>query len=150
MALKNFHPKRGMILMCNFDTGFKEPEMVKERPVILLHNPRQKLVTVAPLSTTAPAQLAPFHFYLDKKYLPNTSFFQRNSGCWVKGDMVYTVGFHRLTQIKIIGAGGRDTFFTRKLGKEIMAEVHRCVLHGLDIGYLSAPLFECKDSIQNV
>src|SRR3546814_2449978 len=30
------HPPTGTILTCNFDAGFKEPEMVKRRPVIVV------------------------------------------------------------------------------------------------------------------
>lgn len=40
MALR-FHPKPGTILMCDFDTGFQVPEMVKKRPVIVL-SPKRK------------------------------------------------------------------------------------------------------------
>ena len=31
-----FHPKPGQILMCDFTYGFREPEMIKNRPVIVL------------------------------------------------------------------------------------------------------------------
>jgi len=35
MALK-YHPDPGDILICNFAVGFKEPEMVKSRPCVVL------------------------------------------------------------------------------------------------------------------
>lgn len=132
-----FYPKVGMILMCDFGTGFRKPEMVKKRPVIILTEARQQLVTVVPLSTTEPIPTTQFHHWLEKQYLPNTSYFQRDNGCWVKGDMLYTVCFDRLTLISVTGAGGNRNHFTRKLGKEIMREVRRCVLYGLNLGKLS-------------
>ncbi|WP_210210156.1 type II toxin-antitoxin system PemK/MazF family toxin [Rhodopseudomonas palustris] len=56
MTLK-FHPEPGTILICDYSTGFKAPEMVKKRPVVTV-SPRLKrrdgLVTVVPLSTSRP------------------------------------------------------------------------------------------------
>lgn len=47
-----YQPKKGAILMCDF-SGNKEPEMLKNRPVLVLfrdrYNPR--LVTVVPISS---------------------------------------------------------------------------------------------------
>lgn len=47
-----FHPKPGQILFCDFSSGFKEPEMIKnKRPVIVLSGPikgRSNLVTISP------------------------------------------------------------------------------------------------------
>jgi uncharacterized protein YifN (PemK superfamily) len=37
-----FHPEPRMVLVCDFTTGFKEPEMVKVRPVIVLSPQRNK------------------------------------------------------------------------------------------------------------
>lgn len=54
MALK-FQPKEKTVVMCDF-SGFKEPEMVKVRPVVVLakHKHNARLVTIVPLSTTEP------------------------------------------------------------------------------------------------
>lgn len=53
-----FHPSPGQILLCDFSTGFKETEMVKnKRPVIVISGAiadRSDLVTIAPLSTVQP------------------------------------------------------------------------------------------------
>ena len=49
-----FHPKPGHVLICDFNTGFRPPEMVKKRPVVVISESRQQLVTVVPLSTTEP------------------------------------------------------------------------------------------------
>ena len=56
MALK-FHPKPGTILVCDFRQGFRAPEMIKRRPVVVV-SPRLRnrtdLCTVVPLSTIEP------------------------------------------------------------------------------------------------
>jgi len=88
--------------MCDFD-GFKEPEMVKIRPVVVLaRNKRNsRLVTVVPLSTTAPAVLEDHHHELSTNPLPD----KPHVSCWAKCDMVITVSLHRLDRYKI---GRRD------------------------------------------
>lgn len=62
------HPKIGTILICDFDQGFKEPEMVKRRPVIVVSpkiSTRPGLCTVVALSTTEPRPKMPFHCEID-------------------------------------------------------------------------------------
>ena len=47
------HPAPGTILICDFKQGFREPEMVKQRPVIVLSPKigiRAKLCTVVALA----------------------------------------------------------------------------------------------------
>jgi len=50
----NFHPKRGTVPMCDYTTGFKAPEMVKRRQVVVV-SPRYRRHTgfciVVPLGT---------------------------------------------------------------------------------------------------
>ncbi len=139
MAL-TFHPKAGQILMCDF-SGFEVPEIVKVRPVLVITPPHKggsKLVTVVPLSTRAPDPVMPYHFRLPKQCLPRTAFFHGKES-WLKGDMVYTVGFHRLDLIKLGGrnpATGKREYYRNKLGRDHMAEIYKCVLHGLNMGHL--------------
>lgn len=58
----HFPVARGMIVLCDY-SGFRPPEMVKRRPVIVL-SPRlahrQHLATVVPLSTTVPPADLPY------------------------------------------------------------------------------------------
>ena len=90
------HPKTGQILLCDFYQGFKAPEMVKsKRPVIVLAGKmkgRSGLVTIAPLSTAEPIRLQPYHYKISRQLMPMAGKFQANDS-WLKGDMVYTVGF---------------------------------------------------------
>lgn len=140
MAIE-FHPRPGQILMCDFGTGFKQPELVKTRPVIVLTprmDGRKNLVTVVGLSTVAPDPVRLFHCRLPSKSLPKLRDF-RVDETWVKGDMVYAVGFHRLNLIRLPGRGsdGRRRYFLDRLGRDRMREVYQCVLYGLSLGDLA-------------
>jgi hypothetical protein len=90
----NDHPASGTILVCDFNGTFKQPEMVKPRCVIVLSpriEKRAKLCTVVYLSTTDPNHVMPFHCRLDiRPALPRP---WDSDGVWVKGDMIYSVGF---------------------------------------------------------
>ena len=127
--------------MCDFGTGFKQPELVKTRPVIVLTprmDGRKNLVTVVGLSTVAPDPVRPFHCRLPSKSLPKLRDF-RVDETWVKGDMVYAVGFHRLNLIRLPGRGcaGKRQYFLERLSRERMRKVYQCVLHGLSLGDLA-------------
>ncbi len=140
MAIK-FHPRPGQILMCDFRAGFKEPEMCKYRPVVILTpdmKGRTDLVTVVALSTVRPEPAMDFHCLLPRASLPMTGAFQRDE-TWVKGDMVYSVGFHRLDLIKlgVRDAKGRRQYFKNRLSRQKMREIYGCVLHGLNLGAMA-------------
>lgn len=142
----SIHPRPGQLLMCDFSKGFSEPEMVKVRPVLVLTpsmDGRSGLVTVVGLSTEPPAPPRDFHCVLPRSCLPQLGNFQ-SKDTWVKGDMVYSVGFHRLDLIKLgkRGPGGKREYFTQRLGRDRMREVYSCVLHGLSFGSLVAHLPE--------
>lgn len=138
-----YHPKAGQILLCDFSEGFKEPEMVKSgRPVVVLNSPmkgRGSLVTIAALSTTNPDPVMAYHYKIPKPSMPQLGRFQEKD-TWVKGDMIYTVGFHRLDLIRL---GKRDertgkrVYFSRKLGRDQMKEIYKRVLCGINLGSLS-------------
>lgn len=139
----NHHPKKGQIVLCDFSKGFKEPEMVKpSRPVIVLCNAlpgRANLVTVVACSTVRPDNAREYHYQLPKASLPMHGRFQEKE-TWVKGDMIYTVGLHRLDLIKLNSrhpTTGKRQYFTRCLGREQLRKIHCCVLHGLALGHLS-------------
>ena len=141
-----FHPKPGQILMCDFTYGFREPEMVKNRPVIVLTPSmagRGKLVTVVGLSSVRPAVICDYHCILPPATLPMLGNFQTKE-TWVKGDMVYAVGFDRLNLIKLghRSADGKREYFTNRRGRERMREIYGCVLHGLNLRSLVAHIPE--------
>lgn len=93
MALK-FQPRAGQVVRCDF-RGMIEPEMIKIRDVVVLarHKHNSRLVSVIPLSTTAPKPPQPYHHLLSKDPSPDGT---NMHDVWAKCDMVYTVSTERL------------------------------------------------------
>lgn len=135
------YPKIGQIIMCDFSVGFKPPEIVKERPVIIIGTRPGGLVTVVALSTVKPDPVETCNLLLPKACMPQLGFFQEKES-WLKGDMIYSVGFHRLDLIKLgkRGPDGKRLYFKNRLSRERMKEVYTCVLHGLKIGHIAGYL----------
>lgn len=126
-----FFPRAGQILVCDF-TGFKEPEMVKVRPVIIVSPKlpyRSEIVTVVPISTTAALHKLPFVVKLSKNYHPDEP---DDLACWAKCDMLLNIARHRLSGFKV---GRRKWECPQATGEDLEA-VRRGVLHGLGLGYL--------------
>ncbi|RXZ38157.1 hypothetical protein D9O50_01005 [Oxalobacteraceae bacterium CAVE-383] len=98
MAL-SYQPRIKSIVMCDF-AGFNPPEMVKVRPVVVLtkHRHNAHLVTVIPLSTTPPIQLANHHHELSVNPLPGKKALR----CWAKCDMIYTLSTARMDRFKTL------------------------------------------------
>ncbi len=143
MALK-FHPVPGTILMCDFDTGFQVPEMVKKRPVIVLSPKRKRcsgLCTVVAISTKEPQEIDNWCYELPKECLPDTQFYQ-NKTSWVKGDMVYRVSFNRLELIKVgkDKETGKRIYFKQSLEEAQLKQVYSCVLNALNLSNLTEHL----------
>src|SRR5262249_52141645 len=128
-----------------FSRGFKEPEMIKnKRPVIVLTGSiqgRANLVTVVPLSTVVPEPVQPYHYRIPQSSMPMLGRFQICDS-WVKGDMLYTIGFHRLDLIRLgkPNSYGKRMYFTQRLGIEQMKHIYTCVLNGLNLSHLGKHL----------
>lgn len=140
MAIK-FHPNPGQVLMCNFEKGFKQPEIVKKRPVLVLSpnlKGRTGLVTVGVLSSTEPQSIEDYHWVLPERFLPQGKYFQGKT-TWLKGDMIYTVSFERLEAIYIgqDRATGKRKYFKDRLSRKSMKEAYSCVLSGMNLGHIS-------------
>ena len=94
-----FHPRPGTLWMCDFDTGFQPPEMVKLRPVVVISPyPRGRmtgLCTIVPLSTVEPFPIEPFHHLMAPRSLPSKL---RQKDTWAKCDMLYTISLNRLSR----------------------------------------------------
>jgi mRNA interferase MazF len=141
MAISD-HPAPGTIVVCNFNGTFKEPEMVKPRCVVVLSpriRARAKLCTVVCLSTTAPNHEMPYHCRLDIR--PKLPAPWRSDGIWLKGDMIYSVGFHRLDLIRLgKDQAGKRIYRMNTITPEQMKEVKCCVLRGLGMSILTKHL----------
>lgn len=91
-------PKAGMVLMCDF-AGYVTPEIIKVRPVVVIsptHLHRPGLVTVVPLSTTAPSPVMAYHYLLQGNPVPGSSATE----VWAKCDLSATVRLDRLDRVE--------------------------------------------------
>lgn len=127
--------------MCDFGKGFEPPEMVKKRPVVVISKKLKGvsgLCTVVAISTVKPSPIEEWHCLIPEDCMPDSRFFQGKES-WIKGDMIYRVGFHRLDRIKL----GRDPktgkrlYFKSSLETDRLNQIYSCVLASLGLGYLS-------------
>jgi uncharacterized protein YifN (PemK superfamily) len=95
------------------------PEMVKRRAVVVI-SPRQRsgprLAIVVPLSTSQPERVMPYHHLLQlspEQQMPRP-FEGREK--WVKGDMLYTMSFDRLSR----PCAGKDPDTGRRIYPSLM------------------------------
>ena len=105
-----YQPKEGSVLICDF-RGYEVPEMIKVRPVVVIrkHKSNSMLVTVVPLSTTAPDRLLDHHLEL-QSHLQGAS-----PVCWAKCDMVATVSLSRLDRIRSRDRQGKRIYVISQL-----------------------------------
>ena len=126
----------GTVLLCDYDTGFRPPEMTKRRPVVVI-SPRlphrDGLCTVVPLSGSPPLRELPYQCRLNlaEPLPPPFSY----SVWWVKCDMLATVGFGRLDLFRTArDQTGRRKYVHPKVSPEDLARVRACVLSALGMG----------------
>ena len=123
-----FHPKRGQVLMCDFRTGFKKPEMVKKRPVVVLSSRHRELATVVPISTTQPCPIETCHHELDDISMPLPL---RGESHWAKCDMVTTVALWRLDRVHAKNphpTTGKRMYFTQYVTADDLTSILDAVL----------------------
>jgi mRNA interferase MazF len=138
MSIK-FHPQIGTIVICDYNTGFRSPEMVKRRPAIIVSprfRSRPSLCSIVPLSTTPPTPPMPYHYKLMMDTplpRPYHSMVQ-----WVKADMITTIAFDRLN-LPFNGkdANGRRIYEERVIEKNDLAEIRKCILSALGMNFLT-------------
>ena len=130
----NFCPDPGTLLICDFSTGFKAPEMIKKRPVVVISRRRRraamKLCTVVPLSTAVPDPVELFHHCMDPASVP-VELGTRES--WAKCDMLYTVSLERLDRVRVKRGGRRIYVAPQVLDADLAAIRQKVVIAlGLD------------------
>lgn len=130
-----YDPGPRSFLLCNYSLGgFKPPEMVKRRPVVVL-SPRLRhrsgLLTVVPLSTTAPEPVCGHHCEMTlSEPLPGFTA----TRCWVKAGMVATVAFARLDLFRTgRDADGKRQYLKTKMTAEDFEAVKQCVRAALGL-----------------
>lgn len=91
-----FHPSPGDILICDYATGFRPPEMVKRRLCVIISpklKRRNELATVVPISQTCPQPMEDWHHEID---LISKSW--GDGPRWIACDMLATVAYDRLAR----------------------------------------------------
>ena len=134
------HPRLGTVLICDFNSGFRVPEMVKRRPVVVISpkiRARPGLCTVVALSTEPPVPVMPYHCQIDlRPELPKPF---GSDGVWVKGDIICAVGFQRLDLIRTgKDRNGRRIYLDQPLSDGIIKQIRVCVLNGLGLSALTS------------
>ncbi|MGE7960043.1 type II toxin-antitoxin system PemK/MazF family toxin [Pseudomonas sp. NPDC089530] len=124
----HYQPREGSVLICDF-RGYEVPEMVKVRPVVVIrrHRSNRHLVTVVPLSTTAPELVLGHHLQLANRLQG------RQLICWAKCDMLATVGLPRLDRIRRKDRHGRRIYEVLQLSDEELAAVKAAVRKALGV-----------------
>jgi uncharacterized protein YifN (PemK superfamily) len=122
-----FHPKAGAVLVCDF-RGYIEPEIVKTRPVVVIspnHMRRPGLVSVIPLSTTAPLNVEAYHYLLRGNPVPGSAA----ASIWAKCDLVATVSVERLDRKKV----GRGRYAVGNVSMDQVRTMRRCAALSLGL-----------------
>ena len=123
----SFHPSPGTVVICDFATGFRAPEMVKVRPVVVV-SPRRRsgqVVTIVPLSTTPPLLPESWH-----RRLCPASYPPARMAVWAKCDMLTTVALSRLDRVKL-RLDGRLSYVTFQVVAEDLDAIRAGILAAL-------------------
>ena len=140
MGLK-YYPRPGEILVCDYNTGFIEPEMTKRRPVVVI-SPRLRrragLVCIIPLSTTAPDPAEAHHCRLELASPLPRPF--DSPVMWAKCDMLATVAHTRLDRFKAGRKEGARVFLSGALDADQLKAVKAAMLCGLGLSSLTIHL----------
>lgn len=130
MAL-GFHPDPGVIVVCNYQTGFVVPEMVKTRPVVVV-SPRFRnrpgLCTVVPLSSVEPTPIERYHHRISEGAYPPA-----RGPMWAKCDMLATVSLARLDRIRTKDPAGKRLYVVYQMPEEDMELIRHGICHALGL-----------------
>ena len=137
-----FHPKPGTIVLCDYDTGFVKPEMVKRRPAVVVSPPisvRAGLCTIVPLSTTPPKPALSYHcMIVVDPPLPDP---WTATEMWVKGDMVFAASFQRIDLVRFPKEYGKERKYRlNALPDYDLKRIHGCILCSFGLAHLTKHL----------
>lgn len=134
----NYPVAPGVILLCDYSTGFRPPEMVKLRPAVVI-SPRLphrgRLCTVVPLSGTPPRSEVDYQCRIELEAPLPEPFPQ--AVWWAKADMLSTVSFDRLDLFRTKrDPMGKRKYLQPKVSPAIMENIRQAVLFSLGMGGL--------------
>lgn len=127
-------------MLCDF-TGYKNPEIVKRRPVVIVSPQgvhRTTLCTIVPLSTTPPDPIMPYHYLLENLEQLNDHF--NSSKAWAKCDLIYTVSYERLSLFfKGKDDNGKRIYRYPSVTEEQLRQIRLCIMKSLGFTNLLVP-----------
>jgi uncharacterized protein YifN (PemK superfamily) len=127
-----FVPYPGTVLMCDYRTGFRPPEMVKRRPVVVMATkPRHSRgpYLVVPLSTARPRPVELFHVRIPAgRYW----FLSPTLDVWAKCDVIAAVAPFRLDRMRRDGQLSAPT-----IEHDDFRAIQRGVLHACGLSPLT-------------
>jgi uncharacterized protein YifN (PemK superfamily) len=138
-----YPPKPGTIVICDYSTGFKEPEMVKERLAVVISPrlpKRDNLCTVVPLSTSVPAHRTNYQVRIELPVEAPDPYPGKFK--WAKSDMMATVSYNRL-KLPFTGRDpntGKRKYLQIILVEEELAKVREALLFALGLDHLTKNL----------
>ena len=135
MGLK-YPPVPGTVVVCNYATGFRPPEMVKTRLAVVV-SPRlpyrDGLCTVVPLSTKPARSGIRYQCKVELPFSPPPPF--DGTLKWAKCDMLATLAHHRMN---LPGTGrdpisGKRKYLKIVLPDDQMERIRAAILHALGL-----------------
>lgn len=138
-----YPPQLGLVVICDYSTGFRKPEMVKERLAVVVSQRlphRDGLCTVVPLSTTPSRAGIKYQCKVELPFEAPAPYPGKIK--WAKADMLATLCYDRMG----LPYTGRDKLTgKRKYLKIILAEdelkkIRHAMLHALSLDSLAAHL----------
>ena len=143
-------PSRGRIIIVNFELAGAgvPPEMRKTgRPCVVVQNnslARGRLVTVVPLSTTAPDREMPYHHRMDHRSFRDwpVEWDGQGESRWAKCDYVTTISLDRCIDPYHRDAYGPRRYVKCRVIAADMAAIEKCILWALGIAPISATVAE--------
>lgn len=137
------HPPQGSIVTVDYSKGgFQPPEMMKRRLAVVLSPKiasRPHLCTVVPLSLTEPIKIMPYHKRVKIPFALPAEWGDIER--WIKGDMVNSVGFHRVDLLRLGKDNqGKRVYQLDVLPPDIFRIVRQCTLHGMGMSALTKHL----------
>ncbi|KAK0334529.1 type II toxin-antitoxin system PemK/MazF family toxin [Brevundimonas aurantiaca] len=137
-----FHPRVGTILLCDYGTGFIEPEMIKLRLSVVISprlRRREGLCNVVPLSTTPPHEVCDYHYNLElERDLPRP---WEGREKWAKCDLFAAVSHKRLSLIGVgRGPDGSRKYIQPCVTEQQLKSIRASVLCALSLQQLTRHL----------
>ena len=134
-----YHPRTGTIVICDYNTGFKPPEMTKRRLAIVMSlqfKRRNNLCTVVPFSTTTQTPIMQYHYLLSLNPTLPSPF--NSPTQWVKADMLSTVSFDRLSlPFSGKGSDGKRQYIKMVISGHDFKSIQRCMLNAIGLNFLT-------------